>query len=176
MTGRDAASSGGYPRVHLVDRMSETKKVVELVIDLHKNQKVTLADISILYPYRHRQYSPYRYYIEMWIDDALRQKQIKHSLVTFSEENPTFYDYTLRRGVTLSTMDSIKGLDFSAVIVCGLFGFNNPHDKATDKILLNMKKVYTAMTRAMRCLDILIPDDRRDVISQFIFNIQNHRS
>lgn len=166
--------TGIYPKIHEATRMNESSLVLKIVKELNEKHKVPYSDIAVLYPYKEFKGS-LNYYIQHWLSEKLREAGIQHSFVRDCDNFPTFYSYATRRGVTLAGMGVIKGLDFQAIIICGLLPFVCKNQQSPEQILTNMKRVYTGMTRAMTHLDIVLTNPpERDLITGFI--LEAHRN
>lgn len=159
----------GYePEVIISDRYREAKKVVEIILKLKKEFKVSYSDIAIIYPFRH--YNPERFYIQHWLEDQLNEKEIEFSFLGGGEG----VRFGERRGVNMLTLESALGLDFEAVILCGLLPMGK-YNKMTrykdfettnDNELESKKEVffklvnqlYMACTRARNHLYIILDE------------------
>ena len=157
LTGTSDRKTGFYPQIHYSDRTREKETAIEIIHELKSKFQIQFSDIAILYPYR--KFGPLGYFIQYWLSTELQSNNIPYSFVSQSENEPTFYHYATRRGVTISPIDSTKGLDFSAIIICGLLPFSYINQQDNERLFVNMKKIYTAMTRAMKHLRIIAPDN-----------------
>lgn len=154
LIGRSRDERGHTPKVVLIDKSVEAKKIVETVMLLKEQYKVAYSDMLICYPFK--QMTQY-YAIEYWISQELQKEGIPFDIVgERNRETAKYWNYSLRGGVTMSPIGKAKGLDFEAVIVCGLFALENQHQvKTHEDILKNMKRIYTAATRAKKYLYII---------------------
>ncbi|MEI8349835.1 MAG: AAA domain-containing protein [Candidatus Omnitrophota bacterium] len=160
--------TGIYPKIHQATRMEESSLVLKIVKELKEKHGVPYSDIAVLYPYKGFT-GALNYHIQHWLSEKLREAGIQHSFVRDCDNFPTFYHYATRRGVTLASMGVIKGLDFQAIIICGLLPFVCRNQQSPEQLLTNMKRIYTAMTRAMTHLEVVLTNPpERDLITKFI--------
>jgi len=167
--GDSEIKTGIHPIIHQVDRDEEAERVLKIAMTLNDKYDVPYSDIAVLYPYQ--KFTPQKYWIRFWLKEKFDEHRITYSEVQDIDKEPTFYDYAQRRGITLSAMDSIKGLDFMAIVICGLLPFKDKRCSIPEEIFINIKRVYTSMTRAMKHLHIILTNSpQQDVITKMIIN------
>ena len=109
------------------------------------------------------------------LKSGLKDKDIPFSIISptggYIDEHRRYSD---TRGVVLSTIDSSLGLDFKAIIVTGLYPYNYAFNEKDKPVLINswkkinsvddvvknnvklqMRKLYTACSRARDILYIV---------------------
>lgn len=145
LIGHSDREAGVIPQIHLVPSKDEVSKVITLVKNL-KERGVGFTDILVCYPLR--SYNSYK--IDESLKDGLRDEGIPFSVVgEKSMETAHYWSYSLREGISLSTVGKVKGLDFTAVIICGFKSLENKYISGSDvETLKFMKSIYTAITRA----------------------------
>lgn len=176
-----ATRSGGKPQIIVADRYTEVQEVMNSVKYLNKEKHIDLCDIAILVP--QRGYETANYNIYDWIIKKLESNDIECSDLSPKESfNRTRYGY--RQGVTLCTINSALGLDFKAVIICGLYpvgahgktksekSMTSLTDEKTDDFRNNINMLYTAFTRARDEL-VIISSDKYSVYSKLIVKANN---
>ena len=168
-----AVRQGNEPIIIKSDRNREAQDIINTIKDLNENKGIDLCDIAVLFG--QRQYKPQKYYIYNWLSDKLRENNIDYSeLSPPTSENRTSYGY--REGVTLCTINSALGLDFKAVIICGLKAMGDYVGSDTEKSLLdideekvndfikNINTLYTGCTRARDELVIILSEEEEKSI------------
>lgn len=152
----------------------EANKVVESVKTIHDDKGVPYDEIAIAMYYRH--YKPLNYYLESALLTAFAREHIPYNLLYNNEQSwgGRYGD----GGVSFITFDSVLGLDFQAVVVCGVrpLGAYDKTKKLKSETLLdeeqveNLKKnisyLYVACTRAKDYLHIVLSESS----SQSIYN------
>lgn len=115
-----AFKQGEDVKVIVDNKNNEVKNIVSIINKLHKDKDVEFTDIAIImhkkkYTIKSKNVYPINYYL---------LKALEESRIPYSELSPdNFTDrtsYGHRDGVTISTIESALGLDFRAVIICGL--------------------------------------------------------
>lgn len=145
---------------------TEAEKVVESIIFIHDQEKVPYDEIAVaMY---NRQYRPLKYYLESALITALSRANIPYQ--TLYKNDQHWAGRYGDGGVSLITFDSVLGLDFQAVVACGIkpLGFYDRTKQIRENELLNeemaenMKKnisyLYVACTRAKDYLHILLSE------------------
>ena len=154
--------------------LDEAEKVVESVKTIHDDKGVPYDEIAIaLY---NRQYKPFKYYLESALLDVFNKEHIPYCLLYKSDQNRgnRYGD----GGVSFITFDSVLGLDFQAVVVCGIKPLG-AYDKTkklniesvldeeqTENLKKNISYLYVACTRAKDYLHIVLSE----LSSQSIYN------
>ena len=178
-----AVRNGNDPKVIKSDRYKEAQDVIDIIKDLNENKGIELYDIAVLFA--QRQYKPQSYYVYKWIKDKLNDEEIDYSeLAPPVDEFRTSYGY--RQGVTLCTVNSALGLDFKAVIICGLKSMGVHWSSNTEKSLLdideekendfikNINTLYTGCTRARDELYIIVTEEEsKSIYSKILIEASN---
>lgn len=163
-----AVRNGNEPIVLKSDRYREAQDVVDIIKELNENKGIELYDIAVLFA--QRKYVNQKYYIYDWVKNKLNDEGIDYSELSPPEDEfRTSYGY--RQGVTLCTVNSALGLDFKAVIICGLKPMGVHLCSNTEKSLLdideekendfrkNINTLYTGCTRARDELAIIVTEE-----------------
>lgn len=152
----------------------EAEKVVESVKTIHDEKGVPYDEIAIAMYYR--KYRPLSYYLESALLTVFAREHIPYNLLYTNDQSwgGRYGD----GGVSFITFDSVLGLDFQAVVVCGVkpLGAYDKTKKIRNEIILdeeqteNLKKnisyLYVACTRAKDYLHIVLGESS----SQSIYN------
>ena len=173
-TGNKGKYSPEYYSVETKEE--EITKIIEVIRDLLINKKLTQNDILIMTPWdisrTHKNYIIYK------IEEELKKSGIKYC--DFSEKGLN------EDGIRIGTIGKSIGLDFKAVIICGMNQMKETKDKIkikTMKDLLDqdvktkkefikyLKHIYVACSRAREIL-VVIDDFNTNrgsnLISQFL--------
>lgn len=142
----------------------EAEKVVESIRAIHDKENVPYDEIAIaMY---NRRFKPMHYYIESDLQKVLIREHIPFNLLYSNDQNwgGRYGD----GGVSLITFDSVLGLDFQAVIVCGVKPLG-VYDKTKqlklaekldeekiEQLKKNISYLYVACTRAKDYLHIIL--------------------
>lgn len=149
-----------------------TQNILTAVDELTGKYGIAYSDIAILFPMA--QFKPKMYFNYSWIVKALDERGIPYSAIFNYAQSGNKTMFSKTNGIVLSTIDSSLGLDFRAVIVAGLFPYNfvysdegkilnlkswNDVDRFSDveqaRVQTNMRKVFTACSRAREALYVL---------------------
>lgn len=172
-----------------ISRFDITEKVIAAVQEIYRKYGVSYCDIAILFPYR--QHRSLKYTILNWLENRLREEGIYYSKIIQSNEEFGKTKYRETTGVVLSTIDSSLGLDFKAVILCGLYPLGFVSEKGSDSVVKqkkikswtsiekmtdlqkeevveHMRKIYTACSRARDVLYVLSDIDKESPVSEII--------
>lgn len=162
--------------------LAEAKAAMEAIYEAHDTYNIPYDEIAVVMYNRE-----YRKRMKGWKDKCYNlwrflliemiEKNIPRSIM-YSEQNGDAVRYGENDGVALISFESVLGLDFRAVIVCGLkpFGdydktkFLNENDiqklgednAAIESIKNNIRMLYVACTRARDILYIIQPEDKED--------------
>ena len=128
------------------------------------------------------------YYIQYWIRKAFEGKNIPYSIISTTEDGQRA-SYSNSNGVVISSIDSSLGLDFRAVILTGLYPYtfvfgenghrhklsnwesiNKLKDDEKETAQIQMRKLYTACSRAREVLYVLSDAETGTVIDDIIRN------
>lgn len=165
--------------------LSRDNIAVQIVDELEKivkENELSYSDVAILYPYS--SHKSVNYYISLWLDNELSARNINHSFIAGSNK-ALKKSFSRATGVVLSTIESSLGLDFKAVIVCGLYPYNYVYTnykkyvgKWTDLKELteeekisyskNLRQIYTACSRAREILCVMSDADANTPIDKLI--------
>ena len=122
--------------------------VTDKITDLIDKEAYPLSEIAILYT---RRYTPGKRDIDLplFFIDSLKSKGLVYQWASEDYQSKIHYDITTDC-ITLSTVHSVKGLDYACVFIVGLDLL--AHDKIPPEDMRNL--VYVAMTRARERLYI----------------------
>ena len=131
---------------------------------------------------------PLNYHIQYWIKKAFEENNIPSSFISTTDDG-TKTTYSNSNGVVISSIDSSLGLDFRAVVLTGLYPYTyvfdeNGHrhrlskweaikdlsDDAKESTQVQMRKLYTACSRAREVLYVLSDAETGTVIDDIIRN------
>ncbi len=158
--------------------VNEADEVVNSIKELHDEQGVPYDEIAVLM--YNKQYKPFRYYLESPLRTRLTNEGIPFSCLYTNEDSWSgrYGD----GGVSLITFDSTLGLDFQAVIACGIRPLG-AYDKTkgvkpgqileeedAENLKKNLSYLYVACTRAKDYLYILISEPSSKAIDKSIYN------
>lgn len=169
-----------------IDRMNIKNEIVSAIQEICSKYHIGYTEIGILFPYKKS--SHLKYFIMQWIKDAFNEQGIPFSTIT-TDESGHKDRYSSVNGITLSTIDSSLGLDFKAVIMCGLFPYNYVYsdnlkpkklsswkniksfsDNEKEAVAVQIRKIYTGCSRARDILYVLSDLDANspveDVLTQ----------
>lgn len=160
--------SGDNPEIIITDRMNEAQKVIESVFYLHDVKKVDFSDIAILFC--NRKFKTKKYYIYNWVIDRLKDGYLDYSELS-PPDMESRVSYGHREGISLCTVEGALGLDFKAVIMCGIspigeynkskignnLGTNN--EEIHQEFLKGINTIYTGCSRARDHLIIVLNED-----------------
>lgn len=144
----------------------EADKVVESIKEIHDEQGIPYDEIAVAF--YNKRFNPLRYYLESALIDKLSAENIPFNRMYHTDA--AWASHYGDGGVSLITFDSVLGLDFQAVIVCGLKPLG-VYDKTkrlkSDHIISedesaqlkkNISYLYVACTRAKDCLHIILTE------------------
>jgi len=140
---------GPKPEVKAVGTFHELLTyVTDKITDLIDKEAYPLSEIAILYT---RRYTPGKRDIDLplFFIDSLKSKGLVYQWASEDYQSKIHYDITTDC-ITLSTVHSVKGLDYACVFIVGLDLL--AHDKIPPEDMRNL--VYVAMTRARERLYI----------------------
>lgn len=181
-----AFRNGPKPEVILTDRFNEAQEVINKVLYLKEEKNIPLSEIAVLFYYRH--YVPESYYIYKWLKDKLNIYYLEYSELISTDESYGVL-YGDRRGLSLCTIESSLGLDFQAIIICGLkplgayyktknistfSGDIEELEQYKEDFYKNINTLYTACTRARDYLYIILTEDRdKSIYSRLLLDSIN---
>ena len=181
-----AFRNGPKPEVILTDRFNEAQEVINKVLYLKEERNIPLSEIAVLFYYR--QYVPESYYIYKWLKDKLNIYYLEYSELISTDESYGVL-YGDRRGLSLCTIESSLGLDFQAIIICGLKSLGAYYktknistfsgdieelEQYKEDFYKNINTLYTACTRARDYLYIILTEDRdKSIYSRLLLDSIN---
>ncbi len=163
---------------------AEADMIIEAIREAHDVHKIPYDEIAVvMYNKSYRKKLPnwdnHIYNLETPLLSKLTTANIPHC-VMYSNNNEQITRYGHNDGVGMISFDSVLGLDFRAVIVCGLKPFGD-YDKTKyltlsdirkieedsdyiDEIRKNISMLYVACTRARDMLYIIQPESEKESI------------
>lgn len=142
----------------------EADRVIESIKTIHDEKGVPYDEIAIaMY---NRKYNPFRYYLESALLKKLEQANVPYNLLYSNDQS--WGGHYGDGGVSLITFDSVLGLDFQAVIVCGIKPLGaydrtkkinsevKLEEEAVEQLKKNISYLYVACTRAKDYLHIVL--------------------
>lgn len=177
-----AVRNGDLPIIISANKKNEKNKILDSIKFLNEEKKIPLTEIAVLFC--NRKYSPDHYYIYYWVTSILNENGIEYSEIS-PEKSENRVSYEDRVGVTLSTVESSLGLDFKAVIICGIRALGmkkktktvndliNLDDEQKIDFIKNINTLYTGCTRAREELIVILSDkNNKSIYSDILFNAQ----
>ena len=162
---------------------TETVRVIREIVDKYH---IGYSEIAILYPVKDNK--ALNYHIQYWIRTALERERIPFSFISTTEDGQRA-TYSNSNGVVISSIDSSLGLDFRAVVLTGLYPYTfvfdgNGHrhklsgwnsikslpEEAKEAAQIQMRKLYTACSRAREVLYVLSDAEDETIIDDIIRN------
>lgn len=152
--------------------VAEAKKVAESVRTIHDEKGVPYDEIAITMYFT--KYRPLNYCLESELLSAFAREHIPYNLLYNNDQSwgGRYGD----GGVSLITFDSVLGLDFQAVVVCGVKPLG-AYDKTkylksesildeeqTENLKKNISYLYVACTRAKDNLHIILGESSNQSI------------
>lgn len=144
--------------VRVDDLDDQINSIVWEVQHLVNDLGYSYNDIAIIFPYNKKKLKNGKIiYFQYMLRKSLEDANIEYIL---PDEDIT--DITIKRGVTISNIYSVKTLSFKAVVVCELEMLYNhyvdfdKHDYQVNDFVGDLNKVYTAMTRAEESLSLIV--------------------
>ena len=159
---------------------AEARTVMDAVIDAHDVYKIPYDEIAVVmynktYCRRMKGWRDQCYNLERFLLIEMIERSMPRSIMYPGQDSVR---YGANDGVALISFESVLGLDFRAVIVCGLkpFGdydqtkFLNEEDiqkleedsDTIESIKNNIRMLYVACTRARDILYIIQPENNED--------------
>lgn len=152
--------------------ITEAEKVVESVRTIHDEKGVPYDEIAIAMYFR--KYRPLNYHLESALLSAFSREHIPYNLLYNNDLN--WGGRYGAGGVSLITFASVLGLDFQAVVVCGVKPLG-AYDKTkhlksksvlgeeqTENLKKNISYLYVACTRAKDYLHIILGESSNQSI------------
>ncbi|AGK98619.1 3'-5' exonuclease [Clostridium pasteurianum] len=139
---------GDYPDlIKCDDFQDEANKIVDEIINL-KQSGIDYGDICIAYV--HKSYKSTKY-IDM-LENTFSNKGIPYFIMSKSGNAKSKFRIDMEK-VNISTIHSVKGLDFKYVYICGI------NNRLLDSINESKKLLYVGMTRARDVLKVTYSDN-----------------
>ena len=169
-----------------INRYNIKNEVKDAVKEIVEKYHIAYSEIAILYPMK--EHKLFKYNIQYWIKEALNEENMPYSFISTSDDGLKV-SYSNSSGIVLSSIDSSLGLDFRAVILTGLFPFTYVFDSngryknlkgwntlktlsddEKESAQIQMRKIYTACSRARELLYVLSDAEEGSVIDDIIKN------
>ena len=176
-----AIRNGKKPQIIEVNN-NLAEKVIDVIDELKSIYNISYNDICLVYP--NEKYKVLRYYPLLWLTKKFNERGIPFSTIYGNNR----CELLETNGITITTIDSSLGLDFKAVILCGLKPLNTywPYETNSAKFFksekihnneealiglnLNVRKIYTAASRAREKLYILNDLGDESLLNNIIMN------
>ena len=163
---------------------AEAELVIKLIHEAHDKYFIPYDEIAVvtynkLYRKKMQGWSERKYDLETPLLGQLESKHIPYSIM-YSGQNMDTVRYGANDGVALISIQSVLGLDFRAVIVCGLKPLGDydgtkifskeeiqalePNGEMVTSIKDNISNLYVACTRARDILYIVQPEEKTSSI------------
>lgn len=156
----------------------EVGQIIDSIEYFTDKKDIAHSDIAILM--FNKSYGSH-YPIQYAIETQLKEKEIIYSkLFDESSRRNKRVSYANRKGISLITFQGSLGLDYKAVILCGLdymgdyckssriSHFNEVDEELLEKrkldLMININSLYTACTRAREYLHIVLSDASKSKI------------
>ena len=167
-----------------IQRKNLKQSIIDAVHEITEKYHIGYSEIAIIYPYREKK--ALYYFIQYWIITALESEKIPYSVISTTQDGQKT-TYSNSSGIVISSIDSSLGLDFRAVILAGLypftyvFGENGSRkklsnwnvidtfsDEEKESTQIQMRKLYTACSRAREVLYVLSDISEGTIIDEII--------
>ena len=161
---------------------AEAKSVIEAIHEAHDEYRIPYDEIAVViyhktYSKRMKGWQENYYNLESFLLIEMNAGNIPHSMM-YTSQNANAVRYGANDGVGLISFESVLGLDFRTVIVCGLKPFGDydktkyldendirlldEHGDSIESIKNNIRMLYVACTRARDLLYIIQPEDKEE--------------
>ena len=169
--------------VKRVDIQAETVKAIK---EITEKYHIGYSEIAVLYPVKDNK--ALNYHIQYWIRKAFEYNNIPYSFISTTNDGQRA-TYSNSKGVVVSSIDSSLGLDFRAVVLTGLYPYTYVFDEngyrhrlskweavkdleadAKEAAQMQMRKLYTACSRAREVLYVLSDAETGTIIDDIIRN------
>ena len=177
ISGKSKLKSNYVPRYYdISDQNQEIQLVINIIRDLLVKEHFVQTDILILTPWDNSKF--HKNYVIYKVEESLRKSGIQ--FCDFTDSKLT------KDGIRIGTIGKSIGLDFKAVIICGMNMMKETKDKikistmrdlleqdnkTKKEIIKYLKNIYVACSRAREVL-IVIDDFNKtkniNLISQFL--------
>lgn len=159
----------------------ESLAVIKAIRKIHDNYKIPYDEIAVIFG--KKQYKPLYYYIAQKVVEDMELAGIPYNdMAGITDSNRGYYG---DEGVSLITIRTSLGLDYRAVILCGLMpmGIHSKtkalkegpiSEEQEASLRSNIRQLYVACSRAKEVLYIQLPDDgRASVYSKLLKSAMN---
>lgn len=167
----------------------EADEVFKSIRYIHDNLEIPYDEIAVIMNngsfkrsicgWKNRYYS-----IESPIKKRLDEKNIPYVCISSSSDNNWASRYGCQGGVKLAKIDSVLGLDYRAVIVCGLVTLGeynstkskswetrkDGYEEAKEDVIQNFCRLYVACSRARDILHVIVPESSNESIYAKMLN------
>ena len=169
-----------------ISRVNIQMETVNAIKEIVEKYHVGYSEIAVLYPVKDNK--ALNYHIQYWIRKAFEENNIPFSFISTTEDGQRA-TYSNSNGVVISSIDSSLGLDFRAVVLTGLYPYTyvfdesghrhrlskwesikDLEDDAKEAAQVQMRKLYTACSRAREVLYVLSDAEKGTVIDDIIRN------
>lgn len=169
-----------------INRGNIQKETLQAIKEIVEKYHIGYSEIAVLYPVKDNK--PLNYHIQYWIKKSFEENNIPLSFISTTDDG-TKTTYSNSNGVVISSIDSSLGLDFRAVILTGLYPYTYVFDEngyshrlskwetikdlseyARESTQVQMRKLYTACSRAREVLYVLSDAEKGTVIDDIIRN------
>lgn len=148
---------GNYPElISCNDFQNEANKVVEEVMKL-KQSGVDYGDMCVTYIHKSCKGTNY---LEI-LENTFSSKNIPYFIMSKSGNTKSKFRMDMGK-VNISTIHSVKGLDFKYVYICGI------NNRLLDSLNESKKLLYVGMTRARDSLKVTYSDDNNTIIEDLL--------
>ena len=174
-----------------IERRNIQAETVRAIKEIADKYHIGYSEIAVLYPVKDNK--ALNYHIQYWIRTALERERIPLSFISTTEDGQRT-TYSNSNGVVISSIDSSLGLDFRAVVLTGLYPYTYVFDGNGHRHKLNgwnsikslpedvkeaaqiqMRKLYTACSRAREVLYVLSDVEHDTIIDDIIRNGVNRK-
>ena len=160
---------------------SEAAEVMAAIHEAHDKYKIAYDEIAVVmynrtYRKRIKGWKDQYYNLERFLLVNMQEQHVPYSVMYNSQSNDAVR-YGANDGVALISFESVLGLDFKAVIVCGMAPFGDydqtkylteseveylDEEETIENIKNNIRMLYVACTRARDILYIIKPKESID--------------
>lgn len=169
-----------------INRVNIQTETVDAIKEIVEKYHIGYSEIAVLYPVKDNK--ALNYHIQYWIRKAFEDNNIPYSFISTTDDGQRA-TYSNSNGVVVSSIDSSLGLDFRAVVLTGLYPYTyvfdesshrhrlsnwesikDLEDDAKEAAQIQMRKLYTACSRAREVLYVLSDAETGTVIDDIIRN------
>lgn len=196
LRGKSVHNGIGVEIKHLksFNNTGEVNEIINSINQIHDNDKIPYDEIAVIMFHR-----SYKAKFENWgsrvymvlepLVDELNARHLSYTKLLPGGEGGLGERYGMGKGVVITTFESALGLDFRAVIVCGIKGMGKHFNtkvadvfstqdeifEQKDDFYKSVNSLYTACTRAKETLHIILSDKPSDSIySKMLLDSKNN--